>query len=154
MRINWGPTILAGLSATIAVVLFLMFIPQILGMASIDITQNVGMAINQASPHIAGAIFMGVFGVFWAAVFTVVYGILPGNYLVKGTIYGVFVGLFSLAVLPTLMTAISGILGAQGYVDNTQLAVNTQALVTVVAFVVYGIILTKSYQATQIPGNS
>lgn len=141
MQINWRSSITAGILASIAIVLFMNIIPGLMGMGRIDIIRELGNAFNASSPYVAGSVCLAVLGIIWASVFSVLYNSLPGNYLTKGAVYGVIVGLFSLAILPNIMSTVDGLFGAPNEYSVVRFALNPQAIVTIVAYVVYGVTL-------------
>lgn len=154
MRITWGSTITAGITASVAVVLFLVLIPQLLGMGAIDITRDMGMAFSTSSPYVAGSIFMAMMGIVWAALFRNVYNSLPGNYLSKGIIFGMLVGLFSLAVLPNLMTTLDAMIGTPNQYTASPFILNNTAIVTLLAYMAFGLTLAWSYNPAENTGNA
>lgn len=149
MRISWGSIVTAGITASVAVILFLFLIPQIMGMGVIDITSDLGGAFSTQSPHVAGAVFLAMYGIFWAIVFSAVYNRLPGTYLTKGMIFGLMVGLISLAVLPGIMGMLNGIISPQITYEASASAMNIQAMLTLIAYMVFGLVLSWSYRPSE-----
>jgi hypothetical protein len=149
MRMTWGSTITAGITASVAVVVFLILIPQLIGMGAVDITKELGNAFSTQSPHVAGGIFLALMGIVWATLFSAVYNTLPGTYLTKGMLFGLIVGLFSLAVLPNIMTTLNGMFGAQGAYTAAQFVFNAQAMVTIIAYMVFGLTLAWNYRPAE-----
>jgi hypothetical protein len=152
MRITWT-TISAGIMASIAVVLFMMIIPQILGMGTIDLTGDVGRAFSTQAPHVAGSIFLAVIGIIWSSIFASVYNSLPGNNLMKGGIYGIMVGLFSLIIMPNIITTLATIVGSSSQYSATQFGMDTTSLVTMLAYMMFGVTLALTYRPTETSTN-
>lgn len=153
MRILSISTLTAGVLASIAVIVFMNIIPPILGLGITDITRDLGLAFSSNSPHVAGGIFLAMMGMLWATVFSAVQSNLPGNYLMKGSIYGLFVGVFSLVVLPMVMTTLDGIFGAPNQYIVTQFSMNSQALASVIAYVVFGVVLAITTRPSEASGS-
>lgn len=149
MRITWGSMITAGITASVAVVLFMVLIPQILGMGAVDITRNLGIAFSSTSPHIAGTVFLALLGIFWAMIFSVVYNSIPGNYVAKGALFGIVVGLFSMSVLPNIMSVLDNIFGAPNQYLAPAFALNINGMVTMLAYVTFGLIMAWSYRPAE-----
>lgn len=141
MRMTWGTTITAGLTASVATVVFSMLIPQLLGMGSIDIIQNMGSAFNSQSPYFAGSIFMAMLGIVWASVFNMTYEKIPGNAILKGVIFGLFVGMFSMIILPSIMSVLDGLFGDPNGYTASAFGINNQMVVTMMAYMVFGIVM-------------
>jgi hypothetical protein len=154
MRMTWGSTITAGITASVAIVIFMVLIPQLLGLRAIDITGEMGAAFSSSSPHMAGAIFLALMGIVGAGIFGIFYNSLPGNYVTKGALFGLMVGLFSLAVLPNIITTLSGIIGATGQYAAIPLSLNATALVSLIAYVIFGLILAWNYRPLDSSGNA
>jgi hypothetical protein len=149
MRTTWTTTISAGITASLAIVLFMVLIPQLLGLGTIDITKDLGTAFSTSSPHLAGAVFLAALGIIWSAVFGVLYNSLPGNAITKGAIFGLIVGLFSQSVMPNIMTTLDGIFGATGAYTATAFTLDTTTIVTLVAYVVFGLTLALSTKPSE-----
>ncbi len=149
MRITWGSILTAGITASVAVVLFLIVVPQLLGMGAIDLAGDLGAAFGTQSPHIAGGIFLAIIGTIWATVFAVLYSRIPGNYLTKGTLFGIVVGIFTLMIQPNLMTTLNGMLGTSGEVLAADMGVNSQAAIMLLGYVFFGLTLSWSYRPAE-----
>ncbi len=147
-----GSIMIAGIMASAAVILFMLFVPPILGMNAIDIAKEVGTAFSSNSPHTAGVSFLALISIVWAAVFGVAYPMLPGTTIIKGAVFGLIVGAFSVTVLPTVITVLDGIFGAANQYTQPAMALDVQLIMTLAAYVVFGIILATTCKP-EIQGN-
>ncbi len=141
MRINWGPTVTAGITASAAIVIFMIVIPQIMGMGMIDVTRDMGNVFNQGSPYIAGAVALSILGIVWAMVYSSIQSLLPGNYISKGLVYGVIVGLFSMVLLPQIIESMHGMISGLGSYEAIPFSMNLQTLIALTAYMAFGIVL-------------
>lgn len=153
MRVVTGSTITAGITASVAVAAFMLVIPRIIGMAAIDITHDIGMAFNSQSPYLAGAIFLAALGVLWASLFGVFYNRIPGSSITKGAIFGIIVGLFSLSVIPNIMNSIDTVIGMSNQYPVTDLALNAQVIVMMLAYMVFGVVLSLNHRPADTTSN-
>jgi len=148
MRLTLSSVITAGITASVVVVLFLMIIPKLIGLGTMDITHDIGLAFSAQSPHIAGALFLALVGIIWAAIFSVLYNAIPGGYFVKGTIFGLVVGFFSLTVMPNLLVSLGGLIGSASQYAVTPFTMNIHTILTLIAYVVFGLTMAWTYRPT------
>lgn len=149
MRITWGSAITAGITASVAIVLFTFLISKFLGLAAIDITRDLGAAFSAKSPYLVGSMVLAFLGVFWAALFALLYHRIPGNAVSKGMVYGLIVGVLSLSVLPKVLVTMNTIVGASTPYLATPFSFNQQTIITLVAYMVFGITLAWSYRPAE-----
>jgi len=145
MRLTLSSVVSAGITASVVVVLFLMIVPKLIGMGEMDVTRDVGLAFSTHSPHLAGAIFLALVGIVWAVIFSVLYNMIPGGYFLKGTIFGLLVGFFSLMVMPKLLVSVGSMIGTNQY-SMTPFSINIHAVITLIAYIIFGLTMAWSYR--------
>jgi hypothetical protein len=145
MRLTLSSVVSAGITASVVVVLFLMIVPKLIGLGEMDITRDIGLAFSTHSPHLAGAIFLALAGILWAVIFSVIYNVIPGSYFLKGSVFGILVGLFSLMIMPKLLTSMGSMIGTNQY-SAMPVSVNIHAVITLIAYVIFGLTMAWSYR--------
>ncbi len=148
MQIHWSTAVTAGIISSLAIVVFMIIIPRIVGVGPVDIIHDMGVAFSTQSPHLAGMFFITLMGIFWAALFAVLYSMLPGNYMSKGIVFGLLVGLFSLSVLPNIMSSLDNMIGSPNQYVVIPFQMNTQTMTTIAAYIVFGLAMAWSYRPT------
>lgn len=147
-------TVTAGVMATMAVVVMLWFLPQIMGNMPINITHDIGVAFSTKQPYVAGGAFLLALGVFWAAVYGAINTYLPGNTMTKGIVFGFLVGLVSISMQPYLVGLMDNMIGAANQYTMPQSTWTPEVLMTIVGYVGFGIVMTMIYRNTDATGST